>query len=305
MDKNELFHSSHVNTMVSDQYEVFHVKDVVSQKKTIYHYHDFYEVHCTMKGIATFFLDGRQFDIEPGTVLLIHYNDLHRIIKQSTTEFERVYIFITPEFLKSRSTKTTNLEECFQSVGTRKSKVLKTDSLKLNTFLAALDRQPNPEEYGTDVQMEQQLIEFMIYLNQLVLNEEHESKPNQIVENERIEEMIAYISTHLDQPLTLEEMEKKFYVSKYYVTREFKKHTGFTFHQFVLKKKLLYSKQLLKEYQNSSEIFRKCGFKSYPHFLKCFKREFEMTPKEFLERKKINQTIYFNHFEEKSPEKRR
>ncbi|MGC3658025.1 AraC family transcriptional regulator, partial [Enterococcus faecalis] len=38
--------------MISDQYEIFHVKDMVSPVKTIYHYHDFYEVHCTLKGVA-------------------------------------------------------------------------------------------------------------------------------------------------------------------------------------------------------------------------------------------------------------
>lgn len=41
-----------VNTMVSDQYEIYHVKDVVSQNKTIYHHHDFYEIHATLKGEA-------------------------------------------------------------------------------------------------------------------------------------------------------------------------------------------------------------------------------------------------------------
>ena len=86
-----------------------------------------------------------------------------------------------------------------------------------------------------------------------------------MIENERIEAMITYISQNLDQPLTLEQMEKIF-VTKYYVTREFKKHTGFTFHQFVLKKKLLYAKQLLKEYRSASDVYLKCGFESYPHF---------------------------------------
>lgn len=70
-----------VNTMVSDQYEIYHVKDVVSQNKTIYHHHDFYEIHATLKGEATFYLNGRQFTIKAGSVLLIHSNDLHRIVR--------------------------------------------------------------------------------------------------------------------------------------------------------------------------------------------------------------------------------
>lgn len=57
-----------VNTMVSDQYEIYHVKDVVSQNKTIYHHYDFYEIHATLKGEATFYLNGRQFTIKAGSI---------------------------------------------------------------------------------------------------------------------------------------------------------------------------------------------------------------------------------------------
>lgn len=71
---------SQVNSMISDQYEIFHVKDMVSPENHL-SLPRFYEVHCTLKGVATFFLDGHQFDVEAGTVLLIHYHDLHRIIK--------------------------------------------------------------------------------------------------------------------------------------------------------------------------------------------------------------------------------
>ncbi|MGH2322873.1 helix-turn-helix domain-containing protein, partial [Enterococcus faecalis] len=67
---------------------------------------------------------------------------------------------------------------------------------------------------------------------------------------------------------------------------------------FVLKKKLLYAKQLLKEYRSASDVYLKCGFKSYPHFLKSFKKEFNMTPKEFLVQHKNNQSIHFDHYEE-------
>ncbi len=293
----QLKKSSNVNTMASDQYEVYHVKDVISQEKTLYHYHDYYEVHATLEGEATFYLDGKQFDIEAGTILLIHYNDLHRIVKQNTDYCERVYIFLTPEFLQGSSTKWTNLEECFSGGGERRSKVLKIDADLLRQKLSFIDHQPDASIYGSDIKYEQNLIEYLLFLNQLVQSEENEEEPKVIVQNERIEQMIDYISANLSNPLTLEEMEKNFFVSKYYITREFKKHTGFTFHQFVMKKKLLYAKQLLKTYQSSNLVYNQCGFASYPHFLKAFKKEFSMTPKEFLAKNKENQKIHYEHFE--------
>ncbi|MFV0561086.1 MAG: AraC family transcriptional regulator [Enterococcus sp.] len=283
--------------MISDEYEIYHVKDVVSQQKTQYHYHEHYEIHATLQGKATFYLEGKEFSIEPGTILLIHPKDVHRIMTQTTTVFERIYIFVTPAFLEEHSTKWSNLTACFNLVGNLRSKVLKIEPEKLAQLLAFADDKPDPLMYGEDIQYEQQLLNYFIFLNRLT-QEEHEVKATKAVQNSRVKQMMDYVAKHVANPLTLEEMEKNFFVSKYYITREFKKHTGFTFHQYVMKRKLFYAKQLLKEYQSANAVYEKCGFTSYTHFLKAFKREFKMTPKEFIMKDRENQYIHFEHFEE-------
>lgn len=67
-----------------------------------------------------------------------------------------------------------------------------------------------------------------------------------------------------------------------------------------MKKKLIYAKHLLREYRSSSAVYSKSGFSSYPHFLKAFKREFGITPKEFLKRDTQNQLIHYEHFEDEN-----
>lgn len=284
--------------MVSSQYEIYHVKDVVSPNKTVYHYHDFYEVHATLKGTATFYLNGRQFTIAQGSILLIHSNDLHRIIRQSSEVFERVYIFVTSSFLKSRSTQWSNLACCFQPLGENRSRILQVSPELLKEKLTFIKHPPDKHIYGDDIKHEQALVDYFIFLNQIVQKEEQTQVQNAVIVNERVEQMLEYIAKNLSHLLTLEEMEKQFFVSKYHITREFKKYTGFTFHQYVMKKKLLYAKQLLKEYRSSSVIYNKCGFSSYPHFLKAFKKEFGLTPKEFLKRNTENQIVHYEHFED-------
>ncbi|WP_270344479.1 AraC family transcriptional regulator [Enterococcus thailandicus] len=297
MDQEKI-NGEQVNTMVSNQYEIYHVENVVSQSQTLYHYHDFYEVHATLKGKATFYLNGRQFTIEEGNILLIHSNDLHRIVRQSSDIFERVYIFITSSFLESRSTQWSKLTSCFKPLGDKRSRILKVPPELLKEKLAFIDCPPSKHSYGEDIKYEQTLVDYFIFLNKIVQKEEQTYVENAVILNERVEQMLEYISKNLSHPLTLEEMEKKFFVSKYHITREFKKYTGFTFHQYVMKKKLLYAKQLLKEYHSSSAIYSKCGFTSYPHFLKAFKKEFGLTPKQFLKRNTQNQIVHYKHFED-------
>lgn len=289
-----------VNTMISDQYEIYHVKDIVSQNKTVYHHHDFYEIHATLEGEAIFYLDGRQFTIQSGNVLLIHSRDLHRIVRQSTDVFERVYMFITPAFLESRSTKWSNLSACFWPIGERRSRILHIEPQVLKEKLSFIDQTLDRKDYGADIRYEQALVEYLIFLNRMVQIEEHISEENFTVPNERLEKMLQFVAKNLSEPLSLKQMEKEFFISKYHVTREFKKYTGFTFHQYVMKKKLLYSKQLLREYGSSSSIYSKCGFASYPHYLRAFKTEFGVTPKEFLKKDLAGEFVHYTHYEEEN-----
>ncbi|MGM0124649.1 hypothetical protein IGI37_002043 [Enterococcus sp. AZ194] len=291
----KLLNTSLVNTMLSNDYELFHVKDLVIQEKTLYHYHDFYEIHCTLSGTANFYLDGKQYSLKPGSVIFINSLDLHRIVKQDSEVFERVYMFITPNFLRAHSSKYTNLERCFHPTGTTKSKIIQTDPEQIRSYLSQLEKPINKKDYGMDLIYTQQFINLLVYLNQLVMREENEIQPKEVLENSMIEELMVYVSENLDAPLTLEDVAKKFFVSKYYIARMFKKTTGFTFHNYVLKKRLLYAKQLLVTYKNSNEIYLQCGFKSYPHFLKSFKKEFGLTPKEYLKKHQNQEIIFFDH----------
>lgn len=281
------------NTMISDRFELFHVADYVQPTKTTFHYHDHYEIHCTLSGIATFFLDGSEYTLTPGTVLLIHYNDLHRIVNQSSTFFERVYLFVTPRFLQSRSTPTSNLEACFKSMGGA-SRVLKLDVDTLRDYLKPLDQSP-AKTFGADILFENHLLNFLIFLNQVVLSQDAIATPKNTIKNKTIRDLIEYINDHLDGDLTLDTIAETFFTNKYYISREFKKQTGFTFHTYVLKKRLLFSKQLLRQFESASEVYRQCGFNSYTHFLRCFKQEFHLTPKEFLAKEKQVDFVQYDH----------
>lgn len=283
-----------VNSMISDKFEIYHVKDVVDNARTLYHYHDFYEIHATLSGNANFYLDGKQFEIEAGSILLIQKNDLHRIVSQSSKVFDRIYIFITPEFLRKFSTPETDLENCFKGLDTNSSKVLKVNPEKLKEYLAFVDEKET-RTYGADIEYQQKLIEYIIFLNRLVLSSNFESEPINNKKSKYIDAILEYINGNLDKSLSLDEMEKQFFVSKYYISREFKKYTGLTFHQYVQKKKLLFAKKLLVQYQNSTDVYQKCGFKSYAHFLKAFKKEFQLTPKQYLEKEEKKQKVYYQN----------
>ena len=134
-------HKESANTMINESFEIFHVKDIVEEETTLYHYHSFYEIHCTLNGSALFFIDGREFQISAGTILLIPPNTLHRIIHQTSDFFARTYLFINQSYLAKLSTSQTDLTSCFRNFGRINSRILKIDPAILQQHLAPLQDQ--------------------------------------------------------------------------------------------------------------------------------------------------------------------
>lgn len=82
-----------------------------------------------------------------------------------------------------------------------------------------------------------------------------------------------YLNEHYTENISLDFLAEHFYISKYYLSREFKKEFGTTIIQYLLIKKITYAKELLR-YSSSSieEIATLCGISDPSYFNKIFKK---------------------------------
>ncbi len=282
------------DSMVSEDFEVYCIEEVVNESVTKFHSHDFYEIHITLSGEAVFYINGDFRSISSGTILLIHHGDLHRICTQQSKYFERLFIYIKPEYLKKRSTKLSNLEKCFEPIGNTQSKILNIDIAEIIDFLRIFSEQQYTVEYGDDIIFEQALQNLLIYINKRVINDEFVVIGGKKSSSQLIDNIINYVSQNLSNDLSLDVVSNEFFISKFHLSHKFKEVTGMTFNTFVNKKRLNYSKQLLRNGIATSEVYLNCGFSSYSYFLKTFKKEFGITPKEFTSRAKKSSNLHFN-----------
>ncbi len=96
-----------------------------------------------------------------------------------------------------------------------------------------------------------------------------------------LDEVFRYIHTHLTEDLTLELLEKEFYVSRSHLIREFKKRTGQTVHGYILRARLDLCRSYIEQGYSITEVYRKGGFGGYNHFFKAFRKVYGMTPKAY------------------------
>ena len=87
-----------------------------------------------------------------------------------------------------------------------------------------------------------------------------------------------YIDVHFSEDLSLEKLSSKFYISKFYLTREYKKIYGMTIFQHVITARINHGKNLLRFSDKSvEEIAHLCGFNDQSYFARQFKKAENLT----------------------------
>lgn len=95
-------------------------------------------------------------------------------------------------------------------------------------------------------------------------------------------QMKAYISKHLQEPITLNDIAKEVGYSKYHVTRIFKEETGVTLFEYIRRERLLACAHALRSNKRKViDIALDFVFDSHEGFTRAFTNGFGITPKKF------------------------
>ena len=99
---------------------------------------------------------------------------------------------------------------------------------------------------------------------------------------EIVREIKGYVDTHYDADLSLEDMSSAFFMSKYQVSRLFKKLYGINYQDYLLQIRMDKAKlMLLDTSMKLYEIAQKSGFKEASYFSAVFKKYYGLSPHEF------------------------
>ena len=101
----------------------------------------------------------------------------------------------------------------------------------------------------------------------------------------KLKNVTRYLDEHYTESISLDFLAEQFYISKYYLSREFKQEHGTTIIQYLLTKKITHAKELLR-YSNSSieDIAALCGIDDASYFNKVFKKLEGCTASEYRKR---------------------
>lgn len=97
-----------------------------------------------------------------------------------------------------------------------------------------------------------------------------------------LKDIANYVQKHLSEPVNIEALANAMFISRTHLAVKFKKETGMTLTDFVLKEKVEESKRLLKYTDKSlSAISSYLGFSSQSHFSNVFQKYADCSPSEY------------------------
>jgi len=101
-------------------------------------------------------------------------------------------------------------------------------------------------------------------------------------EIESAEKAIAYVDSHFSERITPEQLSTEFCIPVKKLQQFFKKKTGLTVHNYLLRVRVDLAKQLLAdEDMPIKQICKKLGFRSPSNFGEFFKKQTGLTPSQF------------------------
>ena len=246
------------------------------------HIHDCYEVYYSISGGKQFLIDNKLYDIEPGDIFLISQYDSHYLTQIDKELHERIVIMIDPEFMKSISSKETDLDACFHNRGEGFSHRIRLTQEQQTRFLYFINKIVTSNGFGHDLLERATFTELFVMINQIVSARDNNSSEEKIATyNEQVDAILSYINNNINEPISIGDLAKQFYISESYICRIFKSATGTTIGKYMTARRISIAKSLLADGRGVSDVCEECGFSDYSNFLKAFTKSVGISPKKY------------------------
>ena len=242
------------------------------------HTHPEYEIQLFLQTHNKYIVEEKVYNIEPYDMILIRKNQLHCLYRHVPSYATRIILGVSPEFFVENNCE--EYEAQFLDESSRLHNKIPSHIVKNSGLLDAFMRY---RKYSKDFTLPRNtpilqsiVVEILYLISQCSGFDKADDT------NETVKKVITYLNSNYTKEITLDELCSKFYLSKYYLCRLFRKATGLTVFEYVRKKRLALVNELIKNGKSQSEAAMQAGFANYTAFYRAYKTEFTISPRDGL-----------------------
>lgn len=260
-----------------EDFRLFHLRGAQGVK-TDFHYHEFCKLLLLVSGSGGYWAEGRQYALLPGDVVLLGSRCVHKPDFAADAPYERVILYISPDFLQRVSTEDCDLLEIFSGKWGHVYRPQAQAGQKLAALMAALERElSGGERYGRIVLSSGLLLRLLVEIGRQLQGGANLPAPSEPTDP-RIPAIQSYITDHIEEDLSIDRIAEAFFLSKFHMMRLFRAQTGFSIHDYITQQRLTLAREMIRKGISATDAAFRCGYSSYSSFTRAYAKHYGTTP---------------------------
>ncbi len=273
--------------MVSSDFEVFYYSDRNFDTLPP-HAHDYYECYLFIEGDITMEIfsgkdKSEKVKMYPGDLMIIPPGIKHHAIMDDPSKsYQRLVFWISRDCCNSLLKESVDYMYLMQKAEAFHQYIYHLAPAQFHLVESKFFRlleEISSERYGSAAARHLCLCDLILTINRTIYDEEHKTGGSD--ELSLFQNILSYVESNLQEPLSLDDISGKFFVNKYYVAHLFKDTLGISLHQYIIKKRLDACRSAIVGGEGISAAYEKFGFRDYSSFFKAFRKEYGMSPREY------------------------
>ena len=244
-----------------ENFRLFHLR-TEQAPKVDFHYHEFCKLLLLLSGRGSYVVDGHRYLLQPGDMVLIGSGCVHRPELVQDAPYERIIIFISPEFLQSASTADCDLLELFSGSHGHVLRLKENERKRVFAMAAALEKELAGVDFGREILSNTELLRILVEVGRQQRRKDAQNPDPVVPKDSRVLEWMAYLDRHLNEDMDMDHLAERFFISKFHMMRMIRAETGFTIHTYLMQRRLLAARQLIDTGMRATEACYRCGFRS-------------------------------------------
>lgn len=262
----------------------FQTEDFTGAGLPSWHYHKEVEFILVLAGVHEMHTLSRTYRLEPGDVMVIGSNQLHRAAGYPGQEAE--YIVLHVDLEPYFDPATINYLSCFMEIlqpldGLNDRFVSTRDARERIGFaISSIHEEVMAKRHGYEVAVSMHIKALMLAMLRHDVN--GILTPGGKLDAQVLKPVVAYIDEHLEGRISMQELSSLAGMSYAYFSKYFKTHMGLPFTEYVNRRRIAKATRLLALTDRKiTDVAHSVGLENMAHFYEMFKRFNGCTPKQF------------------------
>lgn len=259
---------------------IFYVSKVKMSDDGIYHEHDYTEMSYVISGKARYNVEGEEFDVEAGDLVICNPGVKHTHIvvnpKEPTTELIMGFTDFQFKNMKPNSIELNDGGCVLHTTTELKQKI----AMHCHGMIA--EKESN--QVGQYFMLKTHIMQILLLIVREIVDVERPIQKGYNFEtytkSYAVNRIVKYLNENYENKISLEQIAHNMYLSPVYISKIFKEETGESPINYLIKIRLEKAKEILLTEGSGSikSIANQVGYDDVYHFSKLFKKYYGLSP---------------------------